>query len=359
MITLRCSGAAGWTRCGFKPHLESLPGALPDEEGDAAKEGTAAAWVAECVVNGDAYTAEDLVGRVHRNGVEIDPDMARFIQPYIERIQTFGGSAEIYGELPAPDGSFKIAGTSDAQYWTTPEDYHVDDLKYGFGIVEPTTEQLLAYALIAHYVYGITPRRWHLSIFQPRAMHPLGPYRTRTITHDEFLIEAGMLWTAAIKTVNPVAATPGEHCDHCRAAAICTALTHSVYSMWQPINDRTYIEPTPQQLADELEMLDRMSELLKARKEAVEAETLVRLNGGQVIPGWAKMPTQGKRKFKYPADVIQAMTGIDPRITEICTPAELERRGANKSVLSALTTRPTVGYKLERYDSNKIGAMFK
>jgi hypothetical protein len=363
MLDLRCSGADGWSRCGFRPHLETRPDALPDDEGDAAKEGTAAAWVAECCINGDAYYAEDMVGRVHPNGVEISPDMARHLQPYIDLARSRqGAKAENFGEVRSPDGSFRIIGTSDLWSWSSgPDDFHVDDLKFGFGVKEPTTRQLTAYALIAHYAYGITPARWHLGIFQPRAQHPLGPYRVRTLTHDEFLQEASALWQDAARAANPVNATPGNHCLHCRAAAICTALTHSVYKFADMIETRSYLEPTDQQLADELEYLDSLETLISARRSAVEAETVFRIDNGRMIPGWAKVPTVGKRAWKYPPEIIQAMIGADINVTQqsLVTPAEAERRHAPKEIIEQLTKRPVVGFKLGRYNADIVANLFK
>lgn len=358
MLTLRCSGADGWARCGFRPHLEARPDALPDDEGEAAKEGTAAAWVAECCINGDADSPDDLVGRVHKNGVEIGPDMARHLHDYVRLAKSRQGArAENYGAVPSADGTFQIAGTSDLWSWSHgPDDFHIDDLKFGFGIKEPTTLQLMAYALIAHYAFGITPRRWHLGIFQPRAQHPLGPYRVRTLTHDQFLQESAALWQQAQQAARPTNATPGDHCKYCRAAAICTALTHSVYRIVDNVETRSYLEPTAQQLADELDMLERISTLIDARKSAIESEALARINKGEMIPGYAKNPTLGKRAWKFDAATVQAFVGSHIPVTNavLITPAEAERRHVPPEIIKALTYRPNVGFKLGKYDPRLI-----
>jgi len=360
MFVLRCSGAGRWARCAFSAHLERHPDALPDTDEDAAAEGTCAAWVAECVINGDATTPDDLIGRVHSNGVEVDPDMARHLTEYVQIAQSrLEARAEVYGEW-AIDGTSKIAGTSDLWSWSTADDFHIDDLKYGFGVIEPTTLQLVAYATLA-YAQGIRAARWHLGIYQPRAVHAAGTYRTRTLTLQDMEAEiAALIQTAQdIVAGRAAGAQPGEQCGHCRGGHKCEALTHSVYSMWQPVTSRAINEPTDQQLADELDMLDRMSDLLKARSVAVQAEAQQRMNKGRMVPGWAMMPTTGKRKFKVPGEVIHGLTGIDPFDKVLCTPAELERRGASKPTVAQLSYTPTVGYKLARYDGRVIDALFK
>ena len=360
MFVLRCSGAGRWARCAFSAHLERHPDALPDTDEDAAAEGTCAAWVAECVINGDATTTDDLIGRVHKNGVEVDADMARHLTGYVQMAQSrHSARAEIYGEIPISTGAM-LAGTSDLRSWSTPDDFHIDDLKYGFGIVESTTLQLVAYMAIA-YAQGIRAARWHLGIYQPRAVHSAGIYRTRTLTLEQVQQEvADLIRTAqGIATGLITGAQPGDQCNHCRGAHKCEALTHSVYSMWHPVTSRAINEPTDQQLADELDMIDRMSDLIKARKVAVEAEAQQRINTGRMVPGWAMMPTVGKRKFKVAGEVVHGLTGIDPFDKVLCTPAELERRGASKATVGALSYTPTVGYKLARYDSRVIDALFK
>lgn len=339
-------------------HLQRHPDALPDTEEDAAMEGTAAAWAAETVINGDATCIADMVGKVHKNGVEIDIDMERHLDPYIalaySRLQP---QAEIYGECPVTP-EVKIAGTSDLQSWSSPDDFHIDDLKYGYGIVEPTTLQLTAYALLA-YARGIRAARWHLGIYQPRAVHHQGTYRVATYSLAEMEAQISALFQAAqIAAGNVHTATPGDQCNHCRGAAKCAALTHTVYAMWSPLQSRAYLDPTAQQIADELAMLGQMESLVGARKAAVEAEAQERLRRQQFVPGWAMMPRKGQRKFKHPIDTIRAMTGIDPTVTSICTPAELERRGADPALVSRLAETPTVGYKLAPYDARAIGALF-
>ena len=340
-------------------HLERSPDALPEDNGEEAAEGTAAAWVAETIINGDASCTEDLVGRVHTNGVEIDLDMARHLQPYVDMVATRRfPKAEVFRKVHIHDTA-ELAGTLDLESWSSSGDYHIDDLKYGFGIVEPTSDQLMAYAALA-YAGGERCARWHLGIYQPRAQHPEGVYRTVTYTLAEIEIKIAELWKRAqIAVSTDQTATPGDQCRHCRGAHHCVALTHSVYSMWKPIEHRSVITPTVEQLADEMVMLDKMEKMVSARRAAVRAEATALIQGGAFIPGWAIIPQEGNRKFKFPAEVIQALTGVDPTVSKLCTPAELIRRKVPESIVNSLSTKPIVGYKLEPYNPSKIGRLFE
>ena len=72
----------------------------------------------------------------------------------------------------------------------------------------------------------------------------------------------------------------------------CQALTQSVYKIADlTTSSRVYHTPTPDQLGDELEMLQRMSELLKARRDAVEEEAIRTHHFGQVC---SELDHQGK-----------------------------------------------------------------
>lgn len=341
-------------------HLERHPDALVDEDQDAAEEGTCAAWVAETIINGDASTPEDMIGRVHRNGIEVDEDMARYLVDYVDLAQSLHQHrAEVYRACSVThDGSWIVGGTLDLEGWSSPEDYHVVDLKYGYRIIEPTTDQIWAYAALA-IAHGNSAARFHLTIYQPRAVHHAGPIRTITVSRDQVEAYRDRMFARAVQIAAGAGdASPTEYCMHCLGAAKCEALTHSIYAMWTPVRSRAILDPSDQQIADELAMLKQMQAMTDARRAAVEAEATERLRRGKLIPGWAMMPRPGQRKFKFPGDVVQAMTGVDPYEVKVCTPAELERRGAKSIMVDALSTRPTVGYKLAPYDPRAVAALF-
>lgn len=366
-LFLRPSASHRWFEC--SESLFTTSDDLPDHDTDAAREGTCAAWVAECVLNGDAGSADDLLGRVHKNGWEVDEDMVRYVQPYIELCETrTDGIAEETWEITWPDGQgghkAKLAGTSDHKGWANTERKirHITDLKFGYGIVEPfENRQLLCYAYLDYakmVADGVTlPEMYVLSIYQPRAQHPNGVYRKWVISMDEALVYFRQI-NDRVESFTSGGTRVGSWCDHCLRAARCAALTESIYSMWTPVSDRPFLNPTGQQLADELAMLERFETLFKARQAAVEAEAEVRIKQRKFVPGWGMVNRQGKSAWKFEAETIRMMTGIDPYVQKVVTPAELKRRGANKDVVKELTHTPTIGQKLGRVTESDIARQF-
>jgi len=335
-------------------HLVRQPRALPDTEIDAAREGTCAAWVAECIINGDATCADDLVGKTHENGWFVDQTMADNVQPYVKMLQA--RSAGVQAEVRI---SFdNVQGTLDALSvdGTT---LYIDDLKYGYGIVEPyLNKQLLCYMAGILDQYKGTVTNVQLGIYQPRAIHPDGIYRTWDLNFE--LAEGYVNWIRELAAAVSDASTahPGPHCMHCLRAHDCVALTHSVYDMWEPVNANGLTDATGPELSDELKFLHRLRDILEARVTGLEADIEGRLSRNEFVPGWAMAEKTGKRMFTVDGDTIKAFTGIDPWDKKLITPAELERRHANKDVVKAMTKTPRIGRKLTRVSEKTIAKMF-
>ena len=68
------------------------------QDGDAAREGTCAAWVAELVINGDATCAEDMLGKVHANGWEVDEEMVKHINAYLAILPADGQGRGVHAD---------------------------------------------------------------------------------------------------------------------------------------------------------------------------------------------------------------------------------------------------------------------
>ena len=358
-MLLRCSAANRWWKCAFS--TTKHPSALPERDTEAADDGTCAAWVAEVVINGDATTAEDMLGKTHQNGVMVDEDMVRHVQTYLDIVQRYENTeAECYGEIVFP-GDIRVAGTADVRAWEG-STRRIVDLKYGYEPIEPTSKQLLCYAII-DWVNMTDEQRarvaeYRVSIVQPRAQHRHGINRELTLSLTDLNNSIQEL-SEIVANIHSGVQHVGSHCKHCTLAAGCEALTQSVYAIVSDITGRAYLEPTGQQLADELAMLDHYSDLLKARKAAVEAEAEGRLARQEFIPGWAMVETIGKTAWRHQGPAIQMLTGIDPYESKLVTPAEMRRRGAKPEVLEKITYRPVVGRKLSRVNQDDIARMFK
>lgn len=356
MIHLRPSAAYRWSNCAAAPTFEDR--APPQPDSDAAREGTCAAWVAECVLKGDAHSALDMEGETHANGWLVTPDMVHYVQQYIDMIQSRGGvtTAEQFVRL----NEF-IAGTFDSSTSASGPTLFVDDLKYGFRIVEIfENPQLIIYGaaeLMRLNNPAIT--QVQLGIYQPRAFHPDGIYRTWTVTVPQLMELAGDLIERGrrCQSPNPIA-TPGRHCGDCRAIIGCAAHAHSVYAAFQLVESHQYRKMTGTELSAELDFVALAETMIKARKSAVETEAETRLRSGEHVPAYHIKERFGDRRFKYPADVVRAMTGVDPTEKKMITPAALERAGVPPDVVNALSERPTIGFKLQRIANNAFRKAF-
>lgn len=333
---------------------------MPEIEGDPAREGTCAAWVAETVINGDASVCDDLVGKTHENGWLVEQEMADLVQPYVEMVMS-RDTFEAELKRSASMGDTTLTGTLDAESMT-PDVLYIDDLKYGYDVVEPVNNaQLKCYLWLrarSSRAQITWPQTVKLSIYQPRALHRDGIYRTWTLTMQECQEIVAEIDTAVANFALRRNATPGSHCMHCLSANTCEALTHTTYSMWDVVSGSVQNAPDGPSIAQELDFLTRADQLLKARKAAVSADIEARLAANKFVPGWAMEERFGKRMFRLDRASIEALTGVDPVEEKMITPAALERAGVSKKTVKAMTRTPMIGRKLSRVDETQIARIF-
>lgn len=351
-MPLYASDAGRWTKCFAAPKFAAI--VPPTPPSDAAREGTCAAWVAECVINGDAGTAADMIGRVHRNGWEVDREMAMHVQGYLDVVQGRGdtANAEVEAELFGGAVTMRIDNVQ-----IIGDILYIDEFKYGHDVVEHINNaQLLTEAagLLGYPAW----RTAELSVYQPRSAHPAGVWRTdyqprSSITEwAEYVRQV----VAAAEAPEPYA-TPGVQCNNCPAASRCFALGRATYRVIDMIAERETYNLTDAELSVELGFLETADSMLRARANAIRAEAEGRIAAGRIVQGWGLASGQGQRRWRYGLDVTAAMLGVP--VVEMSeakprSPASLEKEGVKVPV--ELTTRPTTAPKLKRIS---IGDVFK
>lgn len=350
--------------------MPRLAASLPEEPpSDPAREGTCAAWLAEMVLRGEVSKADEMVGESHENGWLIEDDMAHHIQGYVDHLTSRGGQIHVERKVRLNE---MIAGTPDAfaTAVSTERDMYdlfVDDLKYGYDIVDPyrnTQVSIYAGAIMRKFRGKI--RRVVIGIYQPRAWHPQGIYRTWELWPEnlsKFVREIEASGHDCQATDSK--ATPGFHCEHCPVAGSCVALTHSIYKGWRVISDERQGTLTGRRLAEEIEFIDMMEKMVKARRSQLRAEATARIKAGQFVPDYGFEEAFGNRKFTADAMTLMVQTGVDPyEDRKLCTPAELIRRtpkGRRKEVekiIEGMTTRPRIPPKLVKYDQDHFKRLF-
>jgi len=363
-LRLPPSSSHRWSNCAL--FLFASQGYPEPPEGDEAREGTCAAWVAQVVLTGHAVNCAALVGRNHTNGWLVNETMAADVQEYVNTVAKRGGTTTCESTVTLSLEPF-ISGTLDlsATIGNVPTLY-VDDLKYGRKIVEVRKNtQLIIYAaaVLRKYAPG-TFNLVQLGIYQPRAFHRDGIYRKWVISVAELETRAAAIIEAGRRAVpppgddgswKPEAATPGEWCEYCPIATRCEALAQTNYARISLVQSQSHRDMTPLEMSRELDFLEEAEATLKARKKAVIAEGETRARKER-IPGYGLEMGTGQKRFNVDRAVIKMMTGIDPVEEKICTPAELIRRGASKDAVAALSIVPNTGMKLVKVD---IAAAFE
>lgn len=359
MYFLRPSSANLWMHCPGYPKLaSSLP---PEQPSDPAREGTCAAWVAEMVLQGVVEKCADMIGEQHENGWVVERSMAHHIQGYVDLLRSYGGTIQAERKVTLVPGW--IEGTPDSFAMINGDALYVDDLKYGYEIVEPQTWQISIYASAIWKMLraaGVVVSKFRLGIYQPRAMHPSGVHRTWTLTAAEMHQRWGQILDAANLTADPDAlCVAGEWCRRCDAAHKCSAVAHEVYRAVMVMHNAQERQMTATEMAEELAFLDMAETMFKGRRDAVHAEAVARMDRGENIPGWHREQGYGQRRWKVAAETVKMLTGIDPTAGKMVTPLEMERQGANPETIKALTETPRTKAKLrpvpEGYYANMFG----
>lgn len=331
------SAAHRWMRC---PGSLSLEIHCPDSSSEFADEGTAAHELAAMALTAgnDAAAYLGRIIKVKDNGreFEVTPDMAGFVQTYIDTVRQYAEGHELMIEqrvefsnvVGVPD-SF---GTSDAVILTNDgEELQVHDLKYGRGVKVDAgeNEQLMLYALGALNEFGMVGdfKRVRLVIHQPRLSH-LSEWACG-IEHLQAF--AGTAQEAAGRAINfadaletgdggaiadlPSMLKPGEkQCRFCKAKATCPALTKHVLST--VADDFVDVsEPIAPQLASAIERIsasDNMHlsdcmlavELIESWCKAVRAKVEGELLAGRAVPNFKLV--EGRRGARKWADEAEA-----------------------------------------------------
>lgn len=347
---LRPSASNIWTKCYANPRISENAKVIAQDT-DAAREGTCAAWVAECIIRGIPVDVDS----VHENEWVVDEEMMYFVGEYIKTIRARGSRilAEQFVRL-----SPHIAGTFDSLVLSDDgTTAYLVDLKYGYKIVEVyhnTQPIIYGYAaLMALNDPKITSIV--LGIYQPRAWHSEGSFRTWRLSIPEIHKLASEIAAAGEECQKPdVPATPGSHCEYCKGRLECEALAHSLYNGFEALDRKAQGVMNADELSNELNFLERLKDLYDARKTAVHAEANHRISSGEQVPGWCLKDRTGHRKWRVDPVTLHMLTGINPTKQEIMQPAELERAGADKKIIKGLAYSPNIGHKLDRVDFDKM-----
>ncbi len=327
-----------------------MPHPIPNDDGDttARDEGNAAHHIAQQVFGGKT-TLESLAGTRAYNNVVIDADMIHHVGEYLGNLDC--GEMEVFTSFG--NDRWQINARADhICYRAETSTLTIDDFKYGYRLVQPEMNwTLVAHAIGYCLLHQITPQRIVLRIHQPRRHHPDGTLREWPLTYVE-LRDLYVQIDRHLTEADTILRT-GPACVTCDSASVCPAWRDASMNAIDATSAHYSDEMSLEALSRELDLLTHAENVISERLKALTELALHRSRGGEVIPMYAGETQYANRRFKFDADAIRAMTGVEPTIPKLITPAELERRGVPKEIMTLLTERPITGVKLIRSDPNK------
>lgn len=317
-------------------------------------EGDAAHWVAEQVFKGN-FAASELIDRKAPNGVFITAEMVEYLTPYLDWLKHAGKFAAIEYSATIDTVKWQVSTRADHIVMALDNVLHIDDLKYGWRIVEPIDNwTLLAYAIsfVMKNPQLPQPQAIIFTIYQPRTHHHNGRIRSWTISFKELQHKMCDL----INTLDNLddQLHTGEHCYKCPALVNCPAARKAELNAVEA-SEKAYVDKINNtDLTFQLDHLDRSIDVLTQAYKAYSELALHRLKQGEILSNYAIEAdlTNTIWKEHITPEILFAMTGVDATKKQLLTPNQTQNLGVDKTLISALTERRNKGVKLIRVNTN-------
>lgn len=351
-MELRCSKLARYMVCAGYMHLD----VEEPEAGEPAREGTAAGEYLQHLLE------RRPIGPVAANGVYFDDDMKFYTTPIAEDI-FFRAAGPVLCETRIDwqtRSGIWIRGQYDASYVDKQGRLCIDDLKYGWGIVEVFENwQILGYAIGEVIRRGQAFEWIVLRICQPRPHHEDGDKREWVISYSQLLeykerIEARMQELANGRKDFQTS----EKCKYCKGVAeACPAFSRLFYRALEVSTEFVQDSLTNEEVARQLDQIKRAAEVIKIKQDSLEQLGADRIKRGQIIPGYIHTNRYSQREWKpgVSPEAIKVMTGKDITERSIMSPAKAEKLGISKELVSQLSSSRLTGVKLEKKNGSDVG----
>lgn len=367
MVEVRCSKLDRVMKCAGFSHFKDL---VETEGGLPAQEGTAAGELLQHML--EQRTLTPTVGTHAKNGIRFDEEMWFFMTNVAERIFKDAGDSPITCEeridFLACD-NVTIRGQYDACFLKVIENrniLYIDDNKYGWGIVEPKNNwQLIGYAIgkvkKLFKEKGLNVDEVVLRIHQPRPNHEDGWTREWRIDILE-LVRLNDQVTQQLNAVfnnNYNKLETGSQCKYCPAQQndACPAFNHAVFNgVDHVLTEHSQDNISERTIAYQLRMFQRIEEIMKIKKDSLEALAINRINSGKIIPGFTTEASYGDRKWKSVVTPASIATLTKRSIMEekMLSPAKAEKLGISKHFIAGLTERHFIKNKLVQKDAAEM-----
>lgn len=327
-----------------------------DSNNDAAKEGTAAGEFLQLTLE------KKPIPQVASNGVYFNDEMAFHTLPIAQDINTRARTqvlCETRIDWQTQSGIW-IKGTYDYSFIDDRGYLCIEDLKYGWGIVEVEKNwQLLGYAIGEVIRRGQAFTHISLKIHQPRPHHEDGNSREWLITYQELLeykeqIEKRM-WEL---TNGRKDFQTSDKCKYCKGAAeACPAFSRLFYRALEVSTEFVQDSLNEQEISAQLDQAYRATEVLKIKLDSLVQLGSDRIKKGKLIPNYIQDNVYSNREWKtgVSPQAILALTGKDVMKKAVMSPAEAEKLGISKDLIKQLAGTRMTGVKLKKKDAAKVG----
>lgn len=312
---LSASGSKRWLSC---PPSAKLEEQFPESTSEYAEEGTYAHSFAELKLRG--YITTDLKPSVYKKElaeIKKDPFYSQSLDDYIEQYINIVGEKYLAAKKNSSDSFVMLEQKLDFSEWVpdgfgtgdvvliSPGILEIVDLKYGQGVpvsAEGNTQMRL-YALGALNQYGMLYDfdKIKMTIIQPRL---------DSVSEDEITVQELLDW--GVNFVKPLAQMAiagegeyksGDHCQFCRAKAVCRTRAEANLEMAK----YEFQDPNILSNDDISEILLKAEELQKWAKDVQNYALDQAENHGVKFSGWKLVEGRSNRKYTDEEEVAKKL----------------------------------------------------
>lgn len=349
------------------PGSVAMEAAVPEEETDESREGTAAHFVAQMKLQ---VGLDVLAGETTPNGWVVDDEMVDGAKLYVDYVLT-----TMQGVVPKNIERRTLPGAIHDECWGTPDaddwlgnTLHIFDYKYGHRFVEVfENEQLICYAADRLADLGGLDDQlaWvHFHIIQPRSFHRDGPIRDWRVRASDLRAHTNRLRGLAHDALRPGAPTVASPaaCRDCRARFRCDAAHAAGLDAAGVAGSSVPFDLTDVEAGRFLAYLRRAKAQLEAMESGLVEQVEKALKRGVFLPQWQLEETQSRERWIVPDEAVIQMgreMGKDLSAPVKCvTPPQARKLGIDASVISAYSQRPRGALKVVPLDLTHAKKVF-
>lgn len=351
-MEIRCSKLARYMVCAGYMYLE----VEEPEGGEPAKEGTAAGEYLQALLENRP------IGLMASNKVAFNEDMKFYLPPIAQDIFSIARTpplCETRIDWQTRSGIW-IRGQYDASFEADGDRLYIDDLKFGWAIVDVKENwQLIGYAIGEVIRRAKAFREIVFRIHQPRPHHEDGSTREWVISYAQLLEYKEKIELRMIELANGRKDfQTSDKCKYCKGTAeACTAFSRLFYRSLEVSTEFYQDSLTNEEVAQALDRIKRAQEVIKIKLDSLVELGNARIKKGGIIPGYVPVNTYSHREWKpgVTPDSLKVMTGLDVIEKVFMSPAKAEKLGISKKLVEQLSSTRLSGVKLEKKDGSVVG----